>query len=250
MFRISDYDKLSALLRAKYLDAKETDDLTLMGITEKVINPATGEPISQGYLTSLHQGVADRAVPKWDGERGHAFLLAHMFTTAEIREIAEQFKLTNVLKYLGYGGSGVPVRVREGGPEVRFLGAVSAGRFGEAFSDDEGKYVDIPSHILRHHETADIFAVDITGDSMVSEDARGAMPEGARAYFHHRLRPSPGQIVCCRLENEDLSVIKVFKRNGEFVSLESLNRKHRPIVIDEDNPARVEGVLIGISTPY
>jgi SOS-response transcriptional repressor LexA len=236
---------LAQFLRARYVEALETADrFTLQEV-------ATAAGYSQAYITQLHAGSADTAVPKWPGEKAVAFLRAHRFTTTEIRAAAERFDLGNILMYLDYVRVSVPLRVKEGSAKVRFLGSVSAGRFGTAFVDDEGEYVDVPAHVLRHHDVADIFALDVTGDSMVTDDARGAIPPGARAYFHARLRPSPGQVVCCRLTaSDDLSVIKVYRPGQEFTTLESINRKHRPIVVDADNPAKLEGVLIGVSIPF
>ncbi len=236
---------LAQFLRARYTAALETADR----FTLQEVARLTG--YSQAYITQLHAGSADTAVPKWPGERAVAFLQAHKLTTTEIRETAERYGLGNVTMYLDYVRASVPLRVKEGSPKVKFLGAVSAGRFGAGFADDEGEYVDIPAHVLRHHDAADIFALDVVGDSMISDDARGAIPPGSRAYFHSLLRPSPGQIVCCRLmARDDLSVVKVYKPGLEFTTLGSLNRKHRPIVVDEDNPATLEGVLIGVSIPF
>lgn len=245
MVVIARYTSLAKLLRDRYLEVKDSDQdpYTLHDLAESI-------GISQAYVSTLHAGTADRAVPKWPGDRVYTFLMAHRFTTQELREIAERFELKQLLAYLEASGRPMGMRVARGALEVRFLGAVSAGRFGAAFADDEGEYVDIPANILRHHDPSDIFALDVVGDSMISEETRGSMPQGSRAFFHHRLRPEPGQIVCARLERDDMSVIKVFKYNGGFVTLESLNRKHRPIVIDTDNPAVVEGVLIGVTTPF
>jgi SOS-response transcriptional repressor LexA len=104
--------------------------------------------------------------------------------------------------------------------------------------------------VLRHHDASDIFALDISGDSMVSDDARSSLPDLSRAYFHRRLRPNPGQVICARLENEDMSVVKLYRPGEEFTTLESINRKHRPIVLDAEHPAQVEGVLIGMSAAF
>lgn len=244
MVDIARYDELSKLLRAKYEDARDTpESFTLQEV-------ATAAGFSQAYITQLHAGSANRAVAKWQGPQAFSFLRAHRFTTDEVRMIADRHDLQNVLMYLEHMNSSQPMRVKEGGRRVRFLGSVSAGRFGDAFVDDEGSYVDIPTTVLRHYDAADVFALDIVGDSMLSDDARGRIPPGSRAFFHALLRPSVGQIVCARLERDDTSVIKVYRPSETFSTLESLNRKHRPIVVDKDNPAVIEGVLIGVAIPF
>jgi SOS-response transcriptional repressor LexA len=232
---------LSQLLRKQYERLKETRDaVTLSEIAESV-------GFTQSYMTALHRGQADRAVAKWPGEKAYAFLLAHRFTTQEARLIAEQHNLDNLVTHLDFVAAGAWRGVKEGGPQVRYLGSVSAGAFGTSFATDDSELVDIPSHVLRHHDPADVFALDITGDSMVSEEARSSLPPGARAYFHRRQRPEPGKIVVARLERHDISVIKVYKPGTDFVTLWSLNREHRRIVIDAENPASLEGVLLGLS---
>jgi SOS-response transcriptional repressor LexA len=237
-------EPLSELLRKQYLDLKDTADrVTLNEVARRI-------GFSQSYVTGLMQGAADRAVAKWAGEKAFQLFAAFKFTTSEVREIAVAHSLDNVLTHLDLQRVGRAVGVRVGGDRVKFLGSVSAGRFGAAFADDNGDTVTIPEQILRHHDVSDIFALEIDGDSMASDEARGRIPPGAIAYFHARLRPSPGQIVCCRLEADDTSVIKVYQPSEKFATLESLNRKHRPIVVDDSNPASIEGVLIGVTIPF
>ena len=130
---------------------------------------------------------------------------------------------------------------------MRLLGTVSAGHFGDAFADDQPEPVDIPAHILKNHDPSDVFALDGAGDSMLCDDAARSIPPGTRVYFHHRMRPHVGQIVCVRLQDDDISVIKVYRPGENFVTLMSHNKAHRPIVIDEHTPATIEGVRIGIS---
>lgn len=245
--RIDDYPTLADLLKDQHRRLKEEDNpVTHAEIAAQTLSDE-GEPITDAYVGILQRGRADSAVGKWGGRQAYSFLAAYRFTTQEIKEIAQRFKLRNVLDYLELRQAGTPHRVKGGGPAVRLLGTVSAGHFGDAFADDQPEPVDIPAHILRNHDPSDVFALDVAGDSMLCDDAARSIPPGTRVYFHSRLRPNVGQIVCVRLHNEDMSVIKIYRPGAHFVTLMSHNKAHRPIVIDENTPAKIEGVRIGIS---
>jgi SOS-response transcriptional repressor LexA len=208
---------------------------------------ATAVGFTDSYIGLLHKGRANSAVGKWLGSVAVRFLMAYRFTTQEVRAIAERFGLNNVIEHYDLKDANTPRRVKEGGRKVRFLGIVSAGQFGSAFVDDEVVYEDVPSHVLRHHDPADVFALDVLGDSMVSDDARASVPQGSRVYFHSLLRPNPGDLICVRLEEHDISVLKRYQPGEQFTTLTSFNEKHRPIVVDKETPARIEGVMIGFS---
>ncbi len=241
------YATLAELLKDQHRRLKEEDNpVTHAEIASQTLSD-DGEPITDAYVGILQRGRADTAVAKWGGAQAYSFLAAYRLTTQEIKEVAQRFKLRNVLDYLQLRQAGTPHRVKGGGPSVRLMGTVSAGRFGDAFADDELMHVDIPAHVLKHHDPSDVFALDVSGDSMLCDDAARSIPQGTRVYFHSRLRPNVGQVVCVRLEQEDISVIKLYRPGSNFVTLMSHNKAHRPIVIDENTPAKIEGVKIGLS---
>lgn len=244
---IDERKTLANVLKEQHKRLREEDrPVTQLEIAEQTLND-DDTPITDAYVGLLQRGRADAAIPKWSGRQTYSLLTAYRFTTQEIKEIADRFKLRNLLDYLALRQANTPHPVKGGGPSVRLLGTVSAGHFGEAFADDAHEPVDIPAHVLRRHDPADVFALDVSGESMLCDDAARSIPPGTRVYFHSRLRPNLGQIVCVRLEREDMSVIKVYRPGEHFVTLMSHNKAHRPIVLDENTPARIEGVRIGIS---
>lgn len=92
--------------------------------------------------------------------------------------------------------------------------------------------------------------MEVTGDSMVSEDARLTIPPGSVVVVHESLQPRPGAVVVAWLEDEDLGVLKVYKRHGDgAVWLLSHNTEHPPILVSDETPASIRGVMIGHWTP-
>lgn len=228
--------QLSAFLRQRYEQLKDTPDRVTQAELAKTVN------CSDAYVGLLHK-VRGSAIYKWQGQDAFRFIQAHKFTTSEVRDIATRFELRNVLSYLQMRDASAQKPVKAGGKKVRFLGVVSAGRSGSTVND-EHEPVDVPDFILRHHDPADVFALDVTGDSMMSDTAIESIPAGSRAFFHSLLRPEPGDIICAYLESEDMSVVKEYRPDNGFTTLHSLNGKHRPIIVDAGNPARLEGVLL------
>jgi SOS-response transcriptional repressor LexA len=201
--------------------------------------------ISQAYVSRLENGGLDRTIPKWPAERQYLLLRVYKFTEREIGEIAHKFHLDRLIEYLHLirRQPSTHLGVAEG-PRVRYMGLVSAGAFGDSYQSEDATLVSVPDWIAERYDLEDIFAVDVTGESMTCDQAKRTIPEGSRVYFHAKLRPEVGEIVCCRLLDRDNSVIKVFKPSGAYTTLESYNRDHKPLILDESNPAQLEGVYL------
>lgn len=117
------YETLADLLEARY------DDLQDDPVPLRYGDIAAAIGYTDSYVGGLHRGRANTAVAKWRGSMAVDFLRAYRFTTQEVREIAQRYDLHNVLEYFELKDANTPARVKEGGHKVRFLGAVSAGRF-------------------------------------------------------------------------------------------------------------------------
>lgn len=135
-----------------------------------------------------------------------------------------------------------------GGATAMHYGFVSAGKNGNGNSIKPHP-VTIPTWISDRYNPDDIFVLTVVGDSMTCEDVRKNIPEGSEVYFHKSLRPERGEIIAVWLDAHDFGVIKIYKPQREFTVLESYNRSHKPITIDESNPGTVQGVYIGKSEP-
>jgi hypothetical protein len=237
---------LSAALRDKYESLKGTPyRVTLQQIANSVGH-------TPGYITQLHSGTADIAVPKWHGEKIHALLRTYRFTVAEMRDFSARHQLVTLGAYLDYARAmSNEKRVREGGPQVRHFGAASAGDFEAAATAPEHDLVDIPTNILRGHKSDDVFALDIDPHSLLCPTVIVRFPPGARLFFHTGMKPSvAGQVVCARLVVSGVSVVRSWDAERPFTTVTSHSGERRPVIVDDANPDSVVGVLIGASLVF
>lgn len=126
---------------------------------------------------------------------------------------------------------------------VRFLGSVSAGFDGAGIATPVS-FLGVADFFLKNHNADDVYALEVTGDSMLADDVRHDVPPGSIVLIHERLQPIPGQIVVAWLENEDVGVLKVYREENGEVWLVSHNAEHPPVKIDADTPASLRGVMI------
>jgi SOS-response transcriptional repressor LexA len=201
--------------------------------------------ISQAYVSRLESGGLDRTIPKWPAERQYLLLRVYKYGDRDIEEIAHRFNLDRLIEYLHLirRQPSTHLGVAEG-PRVRYMGLISAGAFGDSYQSEDATLVNVPDWIAERYDLEDVFAVDVSGESMTCDQAKRTIPEGSRVYFHAKLRPELGEIVCCRLLDRDNSVIKVFRPSGTYTTLESYNKDHKPLILDESNPAQLEGVYL------
>lgn len=131
---------------------------------------------------------------------------------------------------------------------IRFLGSVSAGLTGDGVAMPID-WLTVSDRFLGGHHPDDLYALEVTGDSMVSEDARWTIPPGSIVLVHENLVPRPGNVVVAWLDDEDLGVLKVYKPADGMVWLLSRNPDHPAIPVSEETPASIRGVMIGHWTP-
>lgn len=129
---------------------------------------------------------------------------------------------------------------------VRFLGTVSAGLNADGVMQPI-EYLAVSDFFTNGHDPDELFALEVTGDSMVSEDKRQEIPPGSIVLISENLAPRDGMVVVAWLENEDIAVLKTFHHGDdtETTWLLSHNPDHKPILIDESTPAVIRGVMVG-----
>lgn len=234
-------ETLGELLKEQY-EAYQGDVNADRRINQTKVADSTG--ISQPQLSRLMNGRADfnRLLPS----QLLALLTGFNFTRQEIAEIARDYDLPELVKWLELedraSGASALKRVRKG-PTVRYFGPTNAG-LDLARLAAEGEEVFVPDWIADRFELSRVFAMDVVGDSMACDDVMRSIPEGSRVYFLESKTAQAGETVCCRLHRDGLHVIKVYKPQEGYAILESYNHEHKPIVVDADNPGDIVGVYL------
>lgn len=194
---------------------------------------------SQSQVSKFERGLID--VYSANADWLYGLMVAYGLTRAEIDRAIEDFELRKVREYLVRKDRMLSTKE---GPKVQHLGIVNAGMIGVSEFDTTGRAVTVPDEIAAKYDLSDVFAVDVTGDSMVSDDVRESIPAGSRVFFHHRLNPTAGEVVCVYLVDDDHSVIKKYEPNRDFVLLRSHNDKHEPIVLRPGTEVILQGVYL------
>jgi len=116
---------------------------------------------------------------------------------------------------------------------IPLLGKVAAGSPIEAIEDTE--FLSLSSHFANHD---DIFALEVTGDSMLDDDIRNG------DYVICRRSPlaDDGQLVIAIVDNENATLKKFYKEKRQ-VRLQPANDDYGPIYSDN---CRIEAVVIGL----
>lgn len=136
-----------------------------------------------------------------------------------------------------------------GGQTVRFRRLRYAGEVGVGKPDleSQAEVRAVPDFLeIEDYDDDDLMALKVTGDSLTCEDVKTTIPEGSLALFHLRLPPRAGDVLLLWLEQENRSVLKVYRpgASGHTV-LESYNGRQLPVVLIEDSPGIVQGVYVG-----
>lgn len=198
--------------------------------------------LSQTSISNIENGHKDPELAAWRPVDLYDLFQAYGLAPSEMLEWAQEYHLDAFQQYLTdrtrmYG-------VDKAGGHVRFAGVIGAGRIGESWAEDEIAFRTCPDHIASKYRLEDIFAVEVSGGSMISDSARDHIPPSSVVFFHTKLQPEPGEIVCVYLPKQDHTVIKRFETNGQYTVLRSHNDQHAPIVIGEDENAHLQGVYL------
>lgn len=168
-----------------------------------------------------------------------------------IREIGEQFRISstngvryylNLLEKSGHirrnrkisRGIGPVAGTRPLGIPV--LGRVAAGQPTLAEENMSGS-LDMGDMF---GETANLFALQVRGDSMID----AGILEGDYVIVRKQDEARPGEIVVALLEDE--ATVKYFQPRRGHVELVAANEKYSPIVVGKDKAFRVLGAVRGV----
>lgn len=230
-------DKKSSL-RQRLAEKRED-----MGITQRQIGDIFN--IEQATVSSYE--VNSRKLKKAGLDFSNKFFRAYGFSESEAVELTRELFDEELKQFIPEIPPNASLATADG-PTAMHYGPVSAGIKGH--SKQLKPYPTlIPGWLARKYDSADIFVVTVEGDSMTCDDIRKSIPEGTEVYFHKKLTPHVGEVVAVWLEDRDFGVIKIYKPERETSVLQSYNFKHPPILIDESNPAIIQGVYVGKSEP-
>lgn len=127
---------------------------------------------------------------------------------------------------------------------VRFLGTVSAGLTGDGVAMPID-WLSVSDYFIGGYKPEDLYALEVTGESMISAKARERVPPGSIILVHEKLKPEPGHLIVVWLEQQDIGVLKEYQQDEEGAWLLSRNPAYAPIYVDEANPGYLRGVMIG-----
>jgi SOS regulatory protein LexA len=116
---------------------------------------------------------------------------------------------------------------------IPLVGRIAAGLPIEAVEDTEN--LSLSSYF---GSGDDIFALRVTGDSMVDDDIR----DGDYVICRRTSVANNGQLVVAIVDNEDATLKRCYKENGR-VRLQPANNDYDPIYSDN---CRIEAVVVGL----
>lgn len=231
-----DHKTIGSLLREQVEKYEGTEKRIIQG------DVAHAMDINQGTLSRIQNDRAPRkgGTNLLDPEQVVSMLKGYRIPESEFVSIARKFSLRLPERYFGNEDT-QPVWAE--GPRARWLGEVSAGN---GNSSDGSRMVSVPDPIAERFDLNEVFAMTVSGTSMVCERVRDSIPEGSIVFFHRNLDPEPNEVVCCYLQDEDINVIKLWKPQKGYTFLESLNpiMRRQPITVTEDNPGVLKGVYL------
>ena len=134
----------------------------------------------------------------------------------------------------------LPTEVRVRAVELPLLGRVAAGSPIEAIQSTETIFV--PEDMVGRRET---YVLQVKGDSMIEEQIR----EGDYVIVENRRTARDGEMVVALLDEENVTLKKMYREGGGKVRLQPANARLKPLVVDQDR-LRIQGVVIGVLRKY
>ncbi len=120
-------------------------------------------------------------------------------------------------------------------PRIPLVGTVAAGTPLEPIPQTE--VVEVPRSMVGRGNT---FALRVKGDSMRDE---GILP-GDVVVVQKQTTARNGQTVIALVNGE--ATIKTYVRNGGAIELHPANETMKPIVVQETDSFRIEGIVVGV----
>lgn len=231
-----DLDTIGEIINERRLDRNISQPALVRRLNDR------GIKASQSRLSDIQNGHASFFQYWPEPTDRYAVLQEVGFNDDEIRRLNAKFKL-GVDQMLPEARL---QRVTADGPKVRYFGPVNAGLDFADAAEETIEYISVPDSISNRFDVDRVFSMTIVGDSMACEDIQKTIPEGSTVYFLEDSSPHSGEVVCVRLPERGLHVVKKFQpaAAGGYVILESYNHKHEPIIVNEDNPGEVLGVYL------
>jgi repressor LexA len=134
----------------------------------------------------------------------------------------------------------VPSEVKVRAVELPLMGRVAAGTPIEAISGTETIFV--PEDMVRRRET---YVLQVKGDSMIDEQIR----DGDYVIVESRKNARDGEMVIALLDDDRVTLKKLYREKGGRVRLQPANARLKPIYVD-GNALKVQGVVIGVLRRY
>jgi repressor LexA len=130
--------------------------------------------------------------------------------------------------------------VRVEAVELPLLGRVAAGTPIEAVSGSETIFV--PQDMVGRRDT---YVLQVKGDSMIDEQIR----DGDYVIVESRKSARDGEMVIALLEDDRVTLKKLYRETGGRVRLQPANARLKPIYVD-GHALKVQGVVIGVLRRY
>ena len=129
--------------------------------------------------------------------------------------------------------------VPESGLKLPLSGTVAAGKPIEAIETRDT--IEVPSSMVG---TGEHFVLRVAGDSMIGD---GILNDDY-VVVRKQADAEHGQTVVALLDNE--ATVKRLQRRGRHVELHPANPAMQPIIIDDPENFRIEGVVVGVIRHY
>lgn len=127
--------------------------------------------------------------------------------------------------------------------DVPLLGRVAAGAPLEAFTDATAQTVTVPRFLLGRVRPEQVYALKVTGDSMIDEH----ICDGDIALIENRVEARDGEIVVALVDGQRATLKRLF-RFGREVELRPANSQLQPIRLPAYQ-VQVQGIFRGLLRP-
>ncbi|HEX8162666.1 MAG TPA: transcriptional repressor LexA [Pyrinomonadaceae bacterium] len=127
--------------------------------------------------------------------------------------------------------------------DVPLLGRVAAGAPLEAFTDAAAQTVTVPRFLLGRVRPEQVYALKVTGDSMIDEH----ICDGDIALVENRVEARDGEIVVALVDGQRATLKRLF-RFGREVELRPANSQLEPIRLPAYQ-VQVQGIFRGLLRP-
>ena len=181
-------------------------------------------------------------------ERGFIRRLAHRARAIEIIRMPKSTTLSNRSFEPRVIEGSRPGRPEEaidlGGSEVKSLpmmGRIAAGVPISAI-EDYSRDIAVPSEMVSN--TAEHYALEVKGDSMID----AGINDGDVVVIRETNIAQTGDIVVALVDNHE-ATLKRFRRNGSAIALEAANTAYETRVFRDDQ-VKVQGKLVGLIRTY